>query len=506
MAGWIILFAAVCILFAATQFVFLPKIVTTLRYGAVKPRGRGRRIIKEVKGESIVYDAAPDVSHVIPQYLLSERNGEKLLVCKLDESVRSVDYDVALFDKNGKVFKVLNVREEVGRAGYAREIALPRKTEYVSLYLNAADSVRRGVGAPSDRVCSIEVSGAQRTFEKGDAFSPGGNFKVTALLGDGKERILTEEEYIVDSSLFDSSKEGKCEITVRYAEDANISARYTVTIERATLRILSIGNSYSEDAHEFLYNIAEALSDYDEIVTGNLMIGGCSLDTHYFNIENNVADYSYRKQTAQGVTTQEGYTVLAALMEEDWDFVTIQQVSHFSGIANTISAEKLGYIRSFIVQNCSNGLVKFAWHSTWAYQQDCSYDGFGYYNYDQQAMYEAIINVARTVIGPSGLFDVVIPSGTAVQNARTGYVGDTLTRDGFHLTLDRGRFIAALTFYKALAGKSIEGAAEADSLAMAGGSQTYADALDEKFKALAVESVNNACEEPYSVTRSKYTE
>ena len=41
---------------------------------------------------------------------------------------------------------------------------------------------------------------------------------------------------------------------------------------------------------------------------------------------------------------------------------------------------------------------------------------------------------------------------------------------------------------------------------MAGGSQTYADALDEKFKALAVESVNNACEEPYSVTRSKYTE
>lgn len=152
MAGWIILFAAVCILFAATQFVFLPKIVTTLRYGAVKPRGRGRRIIKEVKGESIVYDAAPDVSHVIPQYLLSERNGEKLLVCKLDESVRSVDYDVALFDKNGKVFKVLNVREEVGRAGYAREIALPRKTEYVSLYLNAADGVCRGVGAPAGKI------------------------------------------------------------------------------------------------------------------------------------------------------------------------------------------------------------------------------------------------------------------------------------------------------------------------------------------------------------------
>ena len=137
MAGWIILFAAVCILFAATQFVFLPKIVTTLRYGAVKPRGRGRRIIKEVKGESIVYD-------------------------------------VALFDKNGKVFKVLNVREEVGRAGYAREIALPRKTEYVSLYLNAADSVRRGGGAPSDRVCSIEVSGAQRTFERETRFRPAG--------------------------------------------------------------------------------------------------------------------------------------------------------------------------------------------------------------------------------------------------------------------------------------------------------------------------------------------
>ena len=155
MAGWYILFIATCILFAVAQFVFLPKIISVLRYRAAEPRGRGRKIVKEVDGESILYDAAPEISHVIPQYILSERGGEKRLICKLNGKVRTVDYDVALFDKEGKIFKVLNVREEVERAGYACEVALPAETEYVSIYLNAADGLRRGIGAPSGKVPKV---------------------------------------------------------------------------------------------------------------------------------------------------------------------------------------------------------------------------------------------------------------------------------------------------------------------------------------------------------------
>lgn len=157
MVGWYILLVASCVLFVTIQFVILPKIVATLRYGNVAPRGRGCRIIKESAGKSIVYDAASDMADTIPQYILSERNGKKVLVCKLNDSVRTIDYDVALFDKNGEIFNVLNVREKVGRVGYAREVALPAETEYVSIYLNAADGERRGNGAPSGKIPKVRL-------------------------------------------------------------------------------------------------------------------------------------------------------------------------------------------------------------------------------------------------------------------------------------------------------------------------------------------------------------
>ena len=155
MAGWYILFVVTCIFFAAVQFVFLPKIVAVFRYGEEAPRGRGRKIVKEVRGESIVYDAAPEISSVIERYILCKRGEEKRLVCKLKENIRSVDYDIALFNADGEIFKILNVQEAVVREGFTREIDLPAETEFVSLYLNAADGVRRGDSAPSGKIPKV---------------------------------------------------------------------------------------------------------------------------------------------------------------------------------------------------------------------------------------------------------------------------------------------------------------------------------------------------------------
>jgi hypothetical protein len=56
-------------------------------------------------------------------------------------------------------------------------------------------------------------------------------------------------------------------------------------------------------------------------------------------------------------------------------------------------------------------------------------------------MYNAITQTVQNKILSNSRFDFIIPSGTAIQNARTVY-GDTLNSDGTHLN-DRGRFIAA---------------------------------------------------------------
>ena len=57
-----------------------------------------------------------------------------------------------------------------------------------------------------------------------------------------------------------------------------------------SLRILSVGNSFSVDAQQHLYGIAKDMG-YDNVVLGNLYIGGCSLQGHYSTYVNERATY-----------------------------------------------------------------------------------------------------------------------------------------------------------------------------------------------------------------------
>ena len=96
--------------------------------------------------------------------------------------------------------------------------------------------------------------------------------------------------------------------------------------------------------------------------------------------------------------------------------------------------------------------------------------------------------------------EILIPSGTAIQNARTSYLGDNLNRDGTHLDYAIGRYIAALTFFAAVT--------DTDISAIEWSPVNVDDAadVDAAARAVAIESVINALKKPYEVTQSKYTE
>lgn len=55
------------------------------------------------------------------------------------------------------------------------------------------------------------------------------------------------------------------------------------------MRILSIGNSFSQDAQRYLHELAK--QDGEFLHTYNLCIGGCSLRTHYINLLGDKRDY-----------------------------------------------------------------------------------------------------------------------------------------------------------------------------------------------------------------------
>ncbi len=256
-----------------------------------------------------------------------------------------------------------------------------------------------------------------------------------------------------------------------------------------SLKILAIGNSFSVDAMEYLWQILDDVG-VEDITLGNLYIGGCSLNTHYSNAKADSGSYTYYKNTAGTWTSREGHKISTALAEEEWDIVTLQQASNDSGMKDTYS--NLDKLVEYVV-NAVPSACKLYWHMTWAYQQNTSHDGFANYSRDQMQMYNAITEAVKAVPMKNKYIEGLIPCGTTVQNLRSSYVGDTLTRDGYHMSLGLGRYITGLTWLAALGGDvdEIEWMPE----------KSYTSDMP-----AIREAVKNAVAKPLEVTKSSYTQ
>lgn len=260
-----------------------------------------------------------------------------------------------------------------------------------------------------------------------------------------------------------------------------------------TLKILAIGNSFSEDAMTYLYQIAKA-EGVNNVILGNLFIGGCTLERHAVNAKNNKADYTYFKNTSGTWTQRNGATLLDGIRDEDWDIITMQQASGYSGVPASYTPH-LEYLINYVNANKTNPDAQLVWHMTWAYQSDSTHEDFPKYNKNQSVMYSLICNTVKKTVLPLNVFNIVIPAGTAIQNARTSYFGDKLTRDGYHLN-DLGRFIAGYTWFATLTGREVT---ELKFIP----SNIYLLPSDIN---VIIEAIGNAGKNHFAITNSRYTE
>lgn len=260
-----------------------------------------------------------------------------------------------------------------------------------------------------------------------------------------------------------------------------------------TLKILAIGNSFSEDAMTYLFNIAKA-EGVENIILGNLYIGGCTLATHADNAQNNKANYSYFKNTSGSWTERKSTTMLDGIKDENWDVITLQQASGYSGVPDSYS-QHLDYLIEYVNKNKLNKEAQLVWHMTWAYQSDSNHEDFPKYSKNQMLMYNKIISTVKNVVLPQKAFNILIPAGTVIQNARTSYFGDKLTRDGYHLN-ELARYIVGYTWYATLTGRELsEIKYKPNNLS-----------LNDSDIEVILESINNAGEKLFSVTESEHTE
>ena len=274
-----------------------------------------------------------------------------------------------------------------------------------------------------------------------------------------------------------------------------------------TLKMLAITSSFGLNTTQLLYDVAVSEGCTD-VVVGRLYYSGCTLQRHVEYAQNNAMEYQYTKISDSRYETKEGYSLKFGLQDEDWDIIYIQQGAANAGIESTYG-DYLDQLMVYIHEYKPNPNARFVWNMTWAYQGDSDQNVFvNTYNCDQMAMYDAIVSTTKNKILPRTDIERIIPSGTAIQNARTSTFGDHLCKDTYHLN-NYGAIFTAYCTYAILTDTEItevkldaEAASKRNGI---NGADPITRPLTEEQKAIIIECVNNAIKNPFEVTPSAYT-
>lgn len=210
------------------------------------------------------------------------------------------------------------------------------------------------------------------------------------------------------------------------------------------MKILSIGNSFSQDAQRYLHRLAKEDGTFIKCV--NLYIGGCSLQTHYLNMLENKKAYSFE---FNGQSTGIQVSITEALASDSWDYITLQQVSSLSFKIETFSPY-IEELAALARKYCPK--AKILIHETWAYETGSEKIRRVGFETDTEmlAAIKPSYKKAAELINADG----IIPSGEALLKARELGIAN-IHRDSSHVSYGIGRYILALTWYKFLTGNEI---------------------------------------------------
>jgi hypothetical protein len=254
-----------------------------------------------------------------------------------------------------------------------------------------------------------------------------------------------------------------------------------------TIRLLTIGNSFSHNATHYLGDLAQA--DGNTLILREDNVGGSSFEVHW----NKILAFEKDPKDKLGLYT-EGKSLKDDLTGGHWDFITIQQASiksHDLATYRPFAAQLLEYVKKYAPD------TTVLMHQTWEYRVDDS-------RFAQKApkpgepksqdeMYRLLSSNYATIAQELGL--KLIPVGDAFhlanhdpqwgfrpsttpfdsKNAKPGELPDQthslnvgwnwkkgtdgqtkLTMDGHHANV-AGEYLGACVWYEVLFGKSAVG-------------------------------------------------
>jgi len=293
--------------------------------------------------------------------------------------------------------------------------------------------------------------------------------------------------------------------------------------KKDTLKVLVLGHSLAVDTGHMLALVANA-EGYTGLKLATLYHSGCSLTQHVDFLTNNKREYSlYVSDSANPAppVVTPNVTMYEAIRYDNWDVIVMQGGVFELGYESTFKTTHIQTIIDYVNQNKFNKDAVFVWHMPWAFPTDPELqamhpttpspytNGYIPFNNNRQAFYEAMTKCVNDYILPNDTFVELIPSGTAVENAHSSYMGDwDLHRDYAHAS-DYARLMTSYVWYCKLMG--IEHLDEMKQTTIpVKFFRSYTGLQDVQLTELeiniALESINNALKTPLAVTQSQYTE
>ncbi|MFH1496686.1 MAG: DUF4886 domain-containing protein [Verrucomicrobiota bacterium] len=193
-----------------------------------------------------------------------------------------------------------------------------------------------------------------------------------------------------------------------------ITLAFPAHAERDSLKLLAIGNSFSNDATRQLPQVAKAGGK--DLLLGRASIGGCSLERHARHLaEARAGDAkgrAYHGFDDPKTGNKRSVTLIEALQSAEWDIVTLQQVSHQSYKRESFQPH-LDQLIAAIREHAPSAEILI--HQTWAYREDHPFfkrdDGF-----TPLKMYEGLTANYRAIAQEKDFR--ILPVGDALHLAR----------------------------------------------------------------------------------------
>ncbi len=202
-------------------------------------------------------------------------------------------------------------------------------------------------------------------------------------------------------------------------QQEDVAPEAVAPVAGKTIKILTVGNSFARDASTFLPQMAKAGGH--ELLLFQANPGGCTLERHAGWIKAHERDPDGAEGRPYPAAFSPGrtdippgkmYSLAEILAEEEWDFVTIQQLSNLSFKEESFEPYAKTVI-DCIRENAPGAEILI--HQTWAYRED--YPGFSKGKFTQEKMFEELEANYETLAKRYGLR--VIPVGKAFQEARS---------------------------------------------------------------------------------------